>query len=1204
MKGDFSRKTFDATKHYSGVLMQQGRVQLDADWNEQLGIQRHRDYTEAEDVIGECGAPKHDAGFLVQPTPDGTDLVLSPGRFYVHGRLCELESTAVDAVFVSATEATVSQWHVDGADFAPNQWVELSAANAAATVVRVQATTPASRQLTLASSIAAFQNAAAFKIRRLTTYLTQPDLPNPPFSAQPNPALPPVLELPSGAFLIYVDVWPRHLTAFDDDLIREKALGGPDTATRVKTVWQVKLWPGPNDEGGPPDDTGCGLPVPGWDALTAPSTGRLAARTKPAPDTDNPCLLPPEAGYLGLENQLYRVEIHQGGVLGTDAITFKWSRDNGSVVKAIEKIAGTTDFTVHDTGPDDVLGLANGQWVEQMDDVVDLQGIARDLFQFAKDPVTGAVTLSFPVDEARHPQLRRWDSTDEVAVPFPPVGDGWIDLENGIQVGFEPGTYRTGDYWQIPARTVLGDIEWPRDGAGQPVSQLRRGIDHHYCRIGVLHVGDGTLTVEDCRPVFPPLTELKSTSSCCTFTVGDGTIHVGDFTLIQEAVNHLPAEGGQICIFPGTYAENVLVEGRTNVHIKGCGHRTRVVSAPPGPNGVAGPVFHLVSSERVRIEALSVEAAEAAPGILADGEKPNRRVTIERVGVKAAKDSAIKFRGGQDVAVESCHITMTDPNGGWPGIFLQADDALARDNVVEGTLVGLAPGRLFRLTGAAAVSGLQIGGGSERVRVHDNVFRGCSGQGITLGSMVVVGADGEPTGQGGGWVIDRNDPCFPCDDPTTGDRPPSEGDEPPTRLQSEGDLYDIDIRRDGVFGVGLDGIGTAHFFDLQVRQKALGFVRVQDLVIVDNRIERCVCRAFAPIPANMIDLMAYGGIALSWIEGLVIRDNRIEDVGWSGLLPVCGIFVLAVEGLEASRNHILNSGRVTSVTATTALPGRRGGIHVVYALPLLASAPPAASDPDAPAATSVALPIGGRRLGVAAIVEENSVDVIQGQALSLGALGPVSVVSNRFISRGLVARDVVAILRGQTVGLVNALTHLSTLVSIVNLGASGDALNWNTAVSTGATHGTAAVRGLGTAPGTVLFDDNVCSLALDPDRTTQGQGARLPPAILVFSLDDVGFQDNQCDCVVPTGTLPLANVLFGISVRAVSNRFKETPGRALYSAWTLGIMNMTAHNQANHCLLVTGTLLMQDQPNQVLNSAACPGARRSLAVQIRPLVEQ
>ena len=52
MKGDFSRDTFDAGKHYSRVLIQQGRVQLDADWNEQQSIYQHRMITEARDVIG------------------------------------------------------------------------------------------------------------------------------------------------------------------------------------------------------------------------------------------------------------------------------------------------------------------------------------------------------------------------------------------------------------------------------------------------------------------------------------------------------------------------------------------------------------------------------------------------------------------------------------------------------------------------------------------------------------------------------------------------------------------------------------------------------------------------------------------------------------------------------------------------------------------------------------------------------------------------------------------------------------------------------------------------------------------------------------------------------------------------------------------------------------------------------------------------
>ena len=61
MKGDISRETFDVAKHYSGVRMQQGRVQTDADWNEQEALQRRRTQIEARDVIGRCGAPEDNA---------------------------------------------------------------------------------------------------------------------------------------------------------------------------------------------------------------------------------------------------------------------------------------------------------------------------------------------------------------------------------------------------------------------------------------------------------------------------------------------------------------------------------------------------------------------------------------------------------------------------------------------------------------------------------------------------------------------------------------------------------------------------------------------------------------------------------------------------------------------------------------------------------------------------------------------------------------------------------------------------------------------------------------------------------------------------------------------------------------------------------------------------------------------------------------
>src|SRR5690242_8235659 len=112
MKADFSRSTFDPRKHYSGVRMQQGRVQLDADWNETLDILRRRIETEAIDVIGACGAPIHAAAFAVVTdinllsqaeqdwlTAQGLnvlgsgDFYLTQGRAYVDGLQVEIDNT-------------------------------------------------------------------------------------------------------------------------------------------------------------------------------------------------------------------------------------------------------------------------------------------------------------------------------------------------------------------------------------------------------------------------------------------------------------------------------------------------------------------------------------------------------------------------------------------------------------------------------------------------------------------------------------------------------------------------------------------------------------------------------------------------------------------------------------------------------------------------------------------------------------------------------------------------------------------------------------------------------------------------------------------------------------------------------------------------------------------------------------------------------
>src|SRR6266513_167098 len=111
MKGDFTRDTFDPVKHYQQVLMQQGRAQLDADWNEQEALGQHRDQTTTADIIGSCGGPADGCAFSVftdttklspaekmhltdlnvsTPLAAG-DFFLSAGHYYVDGILCENE---------------------------------------------------------------------------------------------------------------------------------------------------------------------------------------------------------------------------------------------------------------------------------------------------------------------------------------------------------------------------------------------------------------------------------------------------------------------------------------------------------------------------------------------------------------------------------------------------------------------------------------------------------------------------------------------------------------------------------------------------------------------------------------------------------------------------------------------------------------------------------------------------------------------------------------------------------------------------------------------------------------------------------------------------------------------------------------------------------------------------------------------------------
>ena len=420
MKGDFTRSTFRPDKHYSGVRMQQGRVQMDADWNEEVDILNYLDRTTRRDVIGVSGIPALRGGFAIAPNATGTDLTISDGRIYVDGILAENEATI---------------------DFA-----------------------------------------------------VQPDLPG----AQPisNP----------GTYLIYLDVWQQHITALEDSQIREVALGGADTTTRTKTVWQAQMrWLG--DEHA---SIQCST-LPDWQPMIYPTKGKLDAQAEPQPKASSNCIVEPGAGYRRLENQLYRVEIQQGTDAG--APTFIWSRDNGSIVKAWKSKNGD-DLIVTELGRDKMLGFAPGQWIELTDDSHELLHRSGTLVRVLKaegqvitiNPATATGSVDI-ADFPRNPKIRRWDmlATGPVAL----TGGAWIDLEDGVQVQFDmSGNYNVGDYWLIPARSAAS-VEWPFTAPQPP-----HGIEHHFCALAIVRKFPNqplmASDIENCRELFPSLTNISA----------------------------------------------------------------------------------------------------------------------------------------------------------------------------------------------------------------------------------------------------------------------------------------------------------------------------------------------------------------------------------------------------------------------------------------------------------------------------------------------------------------------------------------------------------------------------------------------------------------------------------------------------------------------------------------------------------------------
>ncbi len=315
---------------------------------------------------------------------------------------------------------------------------------------------------------------------------------------------------PSGTVQIWLEAWQRLVTPIDDPGIKDVALGEADTTDRVQTVWRVVAAAAQQVRG-----LSC-CDAMRRSLLTGPP-GRMTAGTQDA-SGQGTCLPSPQAAYRGLENQLYRVEVHDPGPIGQ--ATFKWSRDNGSVLTQITDVNGPV-VTVDSLGPDANLGFAPLQWVEITDDADEFGQQPNQPGQLLQiksvDPDHLQITLTQPAPAVNHAtghaKLRRWDQagTDASANGVPMNASGPNVLENGITVQFSPDApFKSGDYWTVPARTATGLPEWPPTDSDGAEYQPARATIVHRAPLACIHFNALTqgFTVESCRDVFPPLTEL------------------------------------------------------------------------------------------------------------------------------------------------------------------------------------------------------------------------------------------------------------------------------------------------------------------------------------------------------------------------------------------------------------------------------------------------------------------------------------------------------------------------------------------------------------------------------------------------------------------------------------------------------------------------------------------------------------------------
>ncbi|MGA3129727.1 MAG: DUF6519 domain-containing protein [Terracidiphilus sp.] len=829
------------------------------------------------------------------------------------------------------------------------------------------------------------------------------------------------------------------------------------------------------------------------------------------------------------------------------------------------------------------------------------------------------------------------NGTFGIPIPSGASANTPVVLENGVAVTFNlslsNGNFLPMDFWTFTARASDGTI-------GQPISPAPQGIAHHFTNLGTVTFTSTSGSASDCRQPWPPTSGSGECGCCCTVTVGDNKTSFGKFTSIQKAIDSL-AHGGDVSILCGDFYEDILIKDKANITIHGCGEKTRVLSpslqkgggttSESGSTAIDVPaVFSITRSANISISSLTIDADDESIGVLLDrpastgtGKQniygiSDKQVTLSDLKFKSQGMPAITALAADSLFIRENTIKMADSGNLYPAVYLSGKHLWFERNIVE-----ITSGRLLRVAeeldinkagssgtaknAAAATSGsggVQVGGPSRDVWIAENQITGGNRNGITLGNLIALDANGDDTGEYLAMIVTKDEACAGGGSNSIPPAPPPPpGGTGNYTLAAGGMIHNLHILRNRIADTGMCGIGPVGFFNLNAISEV---VSLDNVLIAENLILNTLTRSVLAAD-TAYSPYGYGAISLPDVVNLIVRDNIVNNYGVRPGAEVCGIYVYHGQVVEISRNQIRESRDLNSTRGVewSSYGGRRAGIYIENVTPPQLDTSSDSGwlkafklniDESGSDSSSSDYPLYISGIPALRIVD-NTVRVAFGLALYVSGVGPFSILGNHFATGGAVtySGDIDREEFLTSSAFNESLSFTPLTVMIFDRGCAielGDVLSdliqqYGSAIENEYPSAASILTGLEevltNSNGTVLFENNICQLSADVNRVQGGV------SVVVLSLDHINFNGNELWINGGRRTALLDVAMAAITLQTTSNRFQEAINSVKYSGLTFGVANTTANNIATYCLFPISLvpLWWKYLGNTILNPKLC-----------------